>query len=140
MAGAGGVGCGGVPKAAPPRTKTTSSEPVKPLSAVSENAVKPHGNSAEYVGETHVYVIRDVELGTVHKVGESMQGLKKDGLSKRAEAQAQKLFKETGRRFEKEIRREFSTKAEARSHETGMIQTTRKFFGDDKLPGNKGKH
>jgi hypothetical protein len=90
------------------------------------------------VGETHVYVIRDVEKGTIHKVGESMQGVNKLGQSKRAEAQARKLFRETGREFRSEIRGTFGTKADALAHETRTIKRTRGIFGAEKLPGNKG--
>ena len=66
--------------------------------------VVPHGNSRQYVGDTHVYAIKDAETGQVYKVGESMQGLNKFGLSKRAKAQANKLRKETGQKYETEIR------------------------------------
>ncbi len=39
---------------------------------------KIHKNSLEYVGDTHVYAIRKVADGKVHKIGESAQGVRKD--------------------------------------------------------------
>jgi adhesin HecA-like repeat protein len=104
------------------------------------SAVNPHGNSKSYVGETHVYVVRDIESGTVYKVGESMQGVNKLGQSKRAEAQARRLRREIGRDFDTEVRRTFTTKAEARDWETRLIGRLRQTHGADKLPGNKGVH
>ena len=98
---------------------------------------KPHGNSLEYTGDTHVYVIRDAS-GKIHKVGESMQGTNALGQSKRAESQARKLYKTTEKKYETEIRREFSTKAEARVWETELIERYRSLHGKDLLPGNKG--
>jgi hypothetical protein len=85
-----------------------------------------------------VYVIKNVTTGKVHKVGESMQGVDKQGQSKRAKAQARKLEKTTGDRFTTEIRETFDTKAEARTHETKLITKMRGLFGPDQLPGNKG--
>lgn len=40
--------------------------------------------------------------------------------------------------FESDIRRTFSTKAEARDYETKLIERFRSMFGKDQLPGNKG--
>lgn len=100
---------------------------------------KIHGNSGEYVGENHVYVIRDAE-GNIHKVGESMQGINKSGKSIRAETQRRKLERQTGERYETEIREIFSSKGAARDWKTKTIKKYRNFFGDDKLPGNKGNH
>jgi hypothetical protein len=99
----------------------------------------PHGNSKQFMSDTHAYVIRDAE-GNLHKVGESMQGVNKFGLSKRAEQQVRKLQKETGQQFESEIRHWFPSKKEAREYETWLIQSLRERYGKEMLPGNKGVH
>jgi hypothetical protein len=96
-----------------------------------------NGNSRSYVGETHVYAIRD-EGGNIHKIGESMKGVNKLGQSKRAELQRRKLERTTGQKHETEIRDVFPNKDAARTRETGTIKKYREYFGDDKLPGNKG--
>ena len=97
---------------------------------------KPHKNSLQYEGETHVYVIRNKD-GTSHKIGESAQGTRKrGGASIRAEQQARKLNKEVPGHTT-EIRKRFPTKAAARKYETQLIERYRRRFGDDKLPGNK---
>ena len=141
-------GTEGVKKALQPPSSVVKA-PVRPASSanagVSKSSVpqlqrKINGNSKVYVGETHVYAIRDVDNNTVYKIGESMRGVNKWGLSRRAQLQVRKLERETGREFRSEIRRTFGTKAEARAQETRTIETTRKFFGADKLPGNKGVH
>ncbi len=122
-------------------TSTTSSSAptVERLAAKysGKKAMNPHGNSLQYAGNTHVYAIRDAE-GNLYKIGESMKGTNAFGLSRRAEAQAQKIFKQTGSLPTSEIRRVFSSKAEARAWETGVIERYRKLFGKDLLPGNKG--
>ncbi len=97
-----------------------------------------HGNSRQYIGDTHVYVIRDAETGQIYKVGESMRGVDKLGLSRRAEAQARKLRVETGKDFRTEIRETFDTKTAARDWETRLIERYRRMHGTDTLPGNKG--
>lgn len=102
-----------------------------------KTSFKINGNSRSYVGETHVYVIRDAE-GNIYKVGESMQGVNKLGQSKRAELQRRKLERTTGQKHETEIREMFPNKDAARTRETGTIKKYREYFGDDKLPGNKG--
>mgnify|MGYP000635565007 CR=1 FL=1 len=89
-----------------------------------------HGNSKSYVGNTHVYVIKDAKTGQLHKVGESMRGTNKFGLSKRAEEQARKLQKMTNQPFETELRRNFDTNLDARNYETNLIEKYRKMFGD----------
>ena len=99
---------------------------------------KVHGNSREYVGENHVYVIREVETGRLHKVGESMQGTNKLGQSRRAEQQRRKLEKETGKRYETEIREIFPSKGASKDWETKFIKKLRKYSNE--LPGNKGNH
>lgn len=98
---------------------------------------KVHGCSLAYVGDTHVYVMRDSN-GMIYKIGESMQGVNKFGQSKRAEAQARKLFRQTGIEHKTEIRRTFETKLQAREYETKLIERYRRMFGDKLLPGNKG--
>ena len=107
-------------------------------SSSSSSAPSVHGNSKQYVGKTHVYVIKNTSTGQAHKIGESMQGLNKQGQSKRAITQARKLERTTGDRYKTEIRKTFDTKAEARNHETRTIEKFRELFGDDQLPGNKG--
>lgn len=77
--------------------------------------------------------------GNVYKVGESMKGVNPLGQSRRAEAQAKKIFKQTGSLPTSEIRRVFSSKAEAREWETRVIERYRRMYGKDLLPGNKGK-
>ncbi|CAO5682732.1 MAG: hypothetical protein HEEMFOPI_01771 [Holosporales bacterium] len=98
-----------------------------------------HGNSKKYLGETHTYVIRDAE-GNIHKVGESMRGTNKYGLSKRAEEQIRRLERQTDQNFKSEIRRWFSSKQEAREYETWLIKSLRERYGKEVLPGNKGVH
>ena len=96
----------------------------------------PHKNSLDYVGETHVYRVRGPD-GT-YKIGESAQGVRVgDGASIRAEQQARRLTRETGDRFETDIRRTFPDKRSAREYETRLIERFRRMFGDDTLPGNK---
>ncbi len=114
------------------------SKSLQALDLADKKAVKKiHGNSRHYVGDTHVYVIRDAN-GKLYKVGESTQGVNKFGQSKRAQQQVKKLRKETNENFKSEIRAQFPNKAEARQWETGTIERYRKLFGTDKLPGNKG--
>jgi hypothetical protein len=99
-------------------------------------APRVHGNSLDYIGDTHVYAIRGPE-GT-HKIGESMQGVRKtDGASIRGEAQARVLQKETGQFYYSEIRNTFPDKPLARTYETKFIETFRRLFGPNSLPGNK---
>ena len=97
-----------------------------------------HKNSLAYEGETHVYAIKNVETGKIHKVGESAQGVRKsDGASKRAESQARKLQRETGERHRSKIIKTLPNKQSGRDHEGKVIKTFKKVFGDDALPGNK---
>ncbi len=110
----------------------------KGVAAESLGKTKAHGNSRQYVGDTHVYVIRDDATDQIYKVGESMQGLNKLGLSKRAEAQRRQLERITGKQFRTEIREVFDSKDLARSWETRTIERLRGRFGADRLPGNKG--
>jgi RHS repeat-associated protein len=95
-----------------------------------------HGNSLDYVGDTHVYAIGGPEGS--YKIGQSMQGVRKsDGASIRGEAQVRALRKQTGQPFESEIRKNFLNKASALDYETRLIERFRSRFGDDTLPGNK---
>lgn len=100
-------------------------------------AEKVHKNSRKFGGETHVYAIRNPD-GTINKIGESAQGVRKaDGKSKRAEQQARKLNREVGPGHETEIRKTFANKDAARNYETKLIDRYRRMYGADKLPGNK---
>lgn len=99
---------------------------------------KIHGNSRQYVGDTHVYGIKNLTTGQYHKAGESMQGLNKHGQSIRAEAQKRQLEKSTGQQFKTKVHRTFDTKSAARDYETALIIRYRRIFGKDTLPGNKG--
>jgi len=101
---------------------------------------KINGNSKNYVGETHVYSIYNRTLKQNHKVGQSMQGVNKLGQSKRAEEQVRKLQQQTGMKFESRIRKTYPSKAPALARETATIKKTRRLFGSDALPGNKGVH
>ena len=94
-----------------------------------------HKNSLDYIGDTHVYVIRNPD-GTLYKVGESAQGVRVgDGASIRAEQQARALQRETGNRYRTQIRQDFGGKADARAYETRFIQTYERLFGQ-RPPGN----
>ena len=104
---------------------------------------KAHKNSHDYVGESHVYKIRDLTKNKTHKVGESSAGVRlRDGKSKRAEAQVRKLERETKRKFRSKIMRSHETKKDAYKHEEKLIKRYRDFYKkiDDILPGNKGNH
>lgn len=97
--------------------------------------IRIHKNSLDYVGDTHVYVIRNPD-GTLYKVGESAQGVRvSDGASIRAEQQARALLKETGDVYRSEIRQNFGGKADARAYETRFIETYIKLYGK-RPPGN----
>ena len=76
-----------------------------------------------------------------YKIGESARGVRKiDGKSIRAEEQARKLYKQTGIKFETEVRQTFGSKKEAYKHESELIKRFRKIHGIDKLSGNKSEH
>jgi len=113
-------------------------KPVK-LVDLKQATSKIHGCSNSYVGETHVYVIRD-PAGNAYKIGESMQGYTALGLSKRAEQQAQVLRVETGQRFTTEVLHKFPTKKLAKARETRTIRVLKKRQGKKALPGNKTNH
>jgi len=107
------------------------------LPEATNKELKIHKNSLDYVGETHLYVIRDMETGIIQKYGESAMGKNRFGQSIRAESQVVKLQKETGKKFESEVIKEFSDKKSARISETKYIKTHRKVFGKNALPLNK---
>lgn len=111
-------------------------EPVATTDAPSTPPSKPiHGNSLDYVGDTHVYRVKGPD-GT-YKIGESMQGTRvRDGASIRAEQQVRELNRTVGPGHTSEIRRVFPDKASARDYETRLIDRFRRMFGDDTLPGN----
>ena len=95
-----------------------------------------HRNSNAYLGDTHVYGIFGPR--GVHKIGESSQGRRvSDGASIRGEMQARQLRRETGQRYESDIIANFTNKADARAHERRMIETFRRLYGDEALPGNR---
>lgn len=97
---------------------------------------KPHKNSLDYVGETHVYSIKGPN-GT-YKIGESAQGTRvRDGASIRAEQQVRRLKREAGEYYESKIRKVFPNKRAAREYETRLIERFRRRYGQDALPGNK---
>jgi len=101
--------------------------------------VKVHKNSLQYVGDTHIYAIREMETGIIQKYGESALGKNKFGQSLRAQSQVTKLQRETGKKFESFIVKEHGDKKGARLGETKRIETYRKIFGQNTLPLNKGK-
>lgn len=74
------------------------------------------------------------------KIGESAQGTRLDGASKRAEQQVGKLNREVGPGHTSEIRKTLPSKAAARQHETSVIKRFRRLFGEEQLPANKGVH
>ncbi len=120
--------------------KSTGKTAIK--SQVKKKALQSiHKNSKTYKGDSHVYAITNSK--GLYKIGESSQGKNDKGLSKRAESQVAKLQQETGdKSYKSEIRKEFSSKAEARAYETKLIERTRNLYGTDKndksiLPGNK---
>jgi hypothetical protein len=100
---------------------------------------KPHGNSLNYKGETHVYAIKDGE-GSYYKIGESTRGTNSSGQSRRATEQTNKIQRKTGDEYTSRIRKIFDNKADAKEWETALIKRFRKFFGEDQLAGNKGVH
>ncbi|WP_164119067.1 RHS repeat protein [Sphingorhabdus sp. Alg239-R122] len=103
-------------------------------SVIRANVAPIHKNSLSYVGDTHVYAVRSPD-GSLYKVGESAQGLRKrDSASIRAEQQARALQRATGNDYTTEIRQTFGTKADARSYETRFIQTYTRLYG--RPPGN----
>lgn len=120
-------------------TKALKSDAGK--AAVKSVKEKLHKNSKEYEGESHVYRIKNKD-GT-YKIGESSQGKDKFGNSKRAESQVAKLKRETGdSSYQSEVRKDFSSKKDARNYETRVIERMRSFYGKNKndksvLVGNK---
>ncbi|MBX3457832.1 MAG: hypothetical protein KF820_05670 [Candidatus Paracaedibacteraceae bacterium] len=102
---------------------------------------RPHGNSLNYKGDTHVYSIHRFSDKRAVKVGESTRGVRtSDGASKRAESQARKLNRETGEMYYTRIRKNFATKAEAKKYEADLIKRSRDINGSKSLPLNKNGH
>ena len=101
---------------------------------------RPHGNSHDFVGETHVYAIRGPD--GAHKIGQSMQGVRKaDGASIRAEQQVRRLNHQTGTQdYRSQIRRMFRDKHSAYQYDQRYVETFRRLFGQNTLPGNRGVH
>ncbi|MBW8310324.1 MAG: hypothetical protein K0M45_11950 [Candidatus Paracaedibacteraceae bacterium] len=96
-----------------------------------------HKNSLSYVGETHLYVIRD-SSGKILKYGESAAGKNQFGQSKRAQAQIRELRKQNpDGDYISQIVREFDSKLAARTSEARYIKTHRKVFGKESLTLNK---
>ena len=115
---------------------------VKPNHAISDikapNSI--HKNSHNYVGDTHIYRILDSN-GKTYKIGESARGVrKKDGKSIRGEAQARKLFKQTGEYFTTEVRGNFASKKEGHKYQNQLIKRFKRVGGDKSLPGNKSNY
>ena len=98
---------------------------------------KIHKNSLDYVGDTHVYAIKDSK-GATYRIGESAQGVRvRDGASIRAEQQVRKLRRETGKAYKSEILKTFPSKRAAREYETPLIERFKRMHGQNTLPGNK---
>ncbi|WP_029449072.1 hypothetical protein [Candidatus Odyssella thessalonicensis] len=117
-------------------TAATSTFEALDLASISRKTAI-HRNSLSYVGQTHVYVIRDAS-GKILKYGESAMGKNSLGQSIRAEAQAKKLKRQhPGQEYYTEIIKEFDTKMAARLSEANYIRIHRKVFGPDSLPLNK---
>ena len=102
-----------------------------------KNVAKLHKNSLNWRGDTHVY--RILTNGKEYKIGESARGLNRLGLSRRAEQQARRLRKSTGKPFKTEVIQHFPGKREAREFETRSI-LERRAKDPNALPGNKGVH
>jgi hypothetical protein len=107
---------------------------------------KLHKNRRDYVGESHVYVIKAPD-GTVYKVGKSSAGKRvSDGASKRAESQARKLNRKDVENggdggYHTAIRKpKLRSSGEALDYERRWRDTYRRLFGPDKLPGNRERY
>jgi adhesin HecA-like repeat protein len=129
-------------------TKSASKEIAKNLkpakldkTRVANGNKRPHGNSLNYKGDTHVYSIHRFSDKRAIKVGESTRGVRvSDGASKRAESQARKLNRETGDMYYTRIRRNFANKSEAKRYEADLIKRSRDINGSKSLPLNKNGH
>ena len=123
---------------APPAAATATRTAAKSASAEVKPAVRTvNRNARAYEGETHVYAVRNPK-GEAHKIGESARGTRKrDGASIRAEKQVRKENRVRGPGHSSEIRKTFPNKDQARTYETKFIESFRRLFGQDKLPGNK---
>jgi hypothetical protein len=100
-------------------------------------------NLRDYVGQSHVYVIK-APNGSVYKVGKSSGGTRKrDDLSIRAENQVRRLNREDVANggaggYSSQIRRDnLPGSGAALDYETRWRDTYRRLFGQDLLPGNR---
>src|SRR3546814_27675 len=118
-----------------------SSQGKKVIEKTQGAIAKPvHKNSLQYVGDTHIYVIRD-ESGKILKYRESAMGKNKVGQPIRGQLQARKLMRQNpGQEYKSEVIRDFSSKAEARVAETRYITTHKKVLGDQALQLHKTTH
>nr|WP_232371399.1 RHS repeat-associated core domain-containing protein [Pseudomarimonas arenosa] len=116
----------------PPRS------PAKPLNCncgPSSGGKAPHGNSKDYKGPTHVYVITDNHNGSLLKVGKGKgNGI---GGSQRCMTQTRRLNRLPGNdgRFECVVRRQFCSTADALRYETDLRDKLRGV--GNSLPGNR---
>jgi hypothetical protein len=101
-----------------------------------------HKNSRLFRAPSHVYVIVTPD-GRLFKVGESSAGLLKNGLSKRAQTQVNRLNRKlplgVGGRYRSRIIKTFDSKQEARDYEREIIVRYREKYKDRRLiilPGN----
>lgn len=100
-----------------------------------------HKNSNAYVGDTHVYGITgpaDLYPGGVYKVGQSATGVRVgDRASIRAEVQARRLTRTTGRLHETYIDQVLPDKISAKAYERERRDRLRGQHGPGSLPGNR---
>lgn len=115
--------------------------------AKSEAYARVRGNSRQFKGPSHVYIIRRPD-GSLQKVGISAKGVRKrDGASKRAEGQARKLTRKHRNRggvgsYTTEIIRWTPGTDYSLAYEKKWRDTYRRIFGTGKkdtrlLPGNR---
>jgi hypothetical protein len=101
-----------------------------------------HRGSRAYRGTSHVYAIRAPD-GSAYKIGKSSLGTRvADGASKRAEAQVRRLNRQDIANgglggYRSQIRKTFSTSAEALDYERTLRNTFRRIYGPGSLPGNQ---
>ena len=128
-------------KVAKKGAEKVSKNGIEALNLTSVSRKSPiHKNSLDYVGETHLYVIRDAS-GKMLKYGESAVGKNALGQSKRAEAQVRKLMRQhPGKDFSSSIINEYDSKRLVKVNEANYIRVHRKIFEQDSLPLNKNNH
>ena len=95
-----------------------------------------HKNSLDYIGSSHVYVIRDRE-GNLYKIGETAQRVNQNGESIRAKAQTEKILQETGEVYTSGILNHFDNKRDAVNYQDQLRDRYRSLFGNELLPGNR---